>query len=73
MAARGFSQRYGIDFFDVFASVTRLTTLRLMCSMVAAKDLEWTHVDVKQAFINGTLKEKIYIGQPVEEKGSLRF
>lgn len=62
--AKGFSQRPGIDFNDTYASVVAHDTLRVLMSTIAADDLEMIQLDVKTAFLNGNLKEDLYIVQP---------
>ncbi|KAL2226511.1 UNVERIFIED_CONTAM: Retrovirus-related Pol polyprotein from transposon TNT 1-94 [Sesamum indicum] len=64
LIVKGFQQRYGIDFTDVFTPVVKLTTIRLVLSMVAAENLELQYMDVKTAFLHGDLEEEIYMVQP---------
>ena len=64
LVAKGFLQRFGVDYFDVFSPVTKLSTLRVLLSLVAALDLELRHVDVRTAFLNGELDEEVYIKVP---------
>eukprot|EP00798_Chlamydomonas_sp_ICE-L_P025101 gene25101-biopygen19563 len=64
LVAKGFLQKFGVDFTDVFSPVTKLATLRVLLSHVAALDLELRHVDVKTAFLNGDLAEEVYIAVP---------
>jgi hypothetical protein len=63
LVARGFVQQEGVDFDDAFALVARMESVRLL----ALADQEgWRvhHMDVKSAFLNGDLKEEVYIYQP---------
>ncbi|KAL2251475.1 UNVERIFIED_CONTAM: Retrovirus-related Pol polyprotein from transposon TNT 1-94 [Sesamum indicum] len=64
LVVKGFQQRYGIDFTDVFTPVVKLTTICLVLSMVAAENLELQQMDVKTAFLHGDLEEEIYMVQP---------
>jgi len=62
--AKGYSQVYGIDYFDTFAAGIKLTTLRLILTYFASEDWEIHHVDIKNAFVNAEIKEEIYIKPP---------
>lgn len=64
LVAKGFLQKFNVDYFDVFSPVTKLSTLRVLLALVAAYDLELKHVDVRTAFLNGTLDEEVYIKVP---------
>lgn len=62
--AKGFKQKHGVDFEEVFAPVSRLPTVRTLLAVAAARDLEIKQLDVKTAFLNGTLEEEIWADQP---------
>ena len=64
LVARGFVQREGIDFEEVFAPVARMESVRLLLALAAAKDWRVHHLDVKSAFLNGELTETVFIRQP---------
>jgi hypothetical protein len=64
LVAKGFTQRKGVDFDEVFAPVARHATLRALLAHAAVEDLELQQIDVKTAFLNGPLKEDIYMDQP---------
>lgn len=72
LVAKGYVQRHGIDFDEVFAPVARIETVRLLINLAAANGWEIHHLDVKTAFLHGELKETIYVSQPegFEVKGS---
>lgn len=62
--ARGYSQKYGEDYDEVFAPVVMHTTFRTLLSVAAKRKMIVHHFDAKTAFLNGKLKETIYMKQP---------
>nr|GEX88425.1 retrovirus-related Pol polyprotein from transposon TNT 1-94 [Tanacetum cinerariifolium] len=54
----------GIDYDETFAPVTRIEAIRLFFTYAAHKDFTVFQIDVKTAFLNGILKEEVYVGQP---------
>lgn len=64
LVAQGFTQKFGIDFDEVFAPVARSSTLRMLLSECGARNLHVKHYDVKSAFLNGNLDEEVYMRQP---------
>jgi hypothetical protein len=64
LVVQGFRQLPGVDFNEVFAPVSRPTTLRILLAHAAANDLEVKQLDVRTAFLNGKLEEEIYISVP---------
>ncbi|GJY46845.1 zinc finger, CCHC-type containing protein [Tanacetum coccineum] len=60
----GFRQKEGIDYFDTYAHVARITTIRLLLALAAIHNLVIHQMDVKTAFLNGDLKEEVYMKQP---------
>ncbi|CAA7259930.1 unnamed protein product [Cyclocybe aegerita] len=66
LIAQGFSQVPGIDYFDTFALVARLASIRAVLVMAAVHDYEIHQVDVKGAYLNGilTADEVIFMRQP---------
>ena len=64
LVAQGFSQKYGVDYDEVFAPVARSTTLRVLLSFAGRNKYIVKHFDVKTAFLNGILDEDIYMRQP---------
>ncbi|GJY83146.1 retrotransposon protein, putative, ty1-copia subclass [Tanacetum coccineum] len=61
---RGFTQRAGIDYNEVFSPVVRHTSIRVILSLTACEDYELEQLDVKTAFLHGNLEETIYMRQP---------
>ncbi|KAG2781706.1 hypothetical protein PC112_g24839 [Phytophthora cactorum] len=64
LVAKGFSQKYGIDYDETFAPVAKFTSIRAVLSMAAKYGLKLHQMDVKTAFLNGLLDEDIYMVQP---------
>ncbi|KAJ9535587.1 hypothetical protein OSB04_un001276 [Centaurea solstitialis] len=64
LVIQGFRQKEGIDFFDTYAPVARISTIRLLLALAAIHNLVIHQMDVKTAFLNGDLDEEIYMKQP---------
>jgi hypothetical protein len=64
LVAKGYVQRVGVDFDEVFAHVARLGTVRLLLALAAQEGWMVQHMDVKSSFLNGELKEEVYVVQP---------
>ena len=66
LVAQGFSQVPGVDYFDTFAPVAKLASIRAVLAIAAADDLEMHQIDIKEAYLNGILTERevIYMQQP---------
>ncbi|GJZ39924.1 retrovirus-related pol polyprotein from transposon TNT 1-94 [Tanacetum coccineum] len=64
LVAQGFRQEEGIDFKESFAPVARIKAIRIFVAYVAHKNMLIYQMDVKTAFLNGEIKEKVYISQP---------
>nr|GEU77031.1 retrovirus-related Pol polyprotein from transposon TNT 1-94 [Tanacetum cinerariifolium] len=63
--AIGYSQQEGIDYDEMFALVSRIEAICLFLAYAAHKDFTVFQMDVKTSFLNGILKEKVYVGQPL--------
>ena len=63
--AKGFSQRKGIDFNEIFSRVVKHCSIRLLLALVARHDLELEQLDVKIVFLHGKLEGVIYMDQPL--------
>jgi hypothetical protein len=64
LVALGCSQIPGIDFTETFAPVVRLESMRAALAIAALQDLEIIQMDIRGAYLNGELKEEIYMRQP---------
>jgi len=63
LVARGLVQQEGIDFDDAFAPVARMESVRVLLALAAQEGWKVHHMDVKSAFLNGDLKEEVYVRQ----------
>ncbi|GJX75013.1 retrovirus-related pol polyprotein from transposon TNT 1-94 [Tanacetum coccineum] len=64
LVVRGYHQEAGIDFEESFASVARMETIRICLAYAAHKSFIVFQMDVKTAFLHGSLKEDMYVCQP---------
>nr|GFD42057.1 copia protein [Tanacetum cinerariifolium] len=64
LVAVGYSQQKGIDYDETFVPVARIEAIRLFLAYAAHKDFTVYQTDVKTAFLNGILKEEVYVRQP---------
>jgi transposase InsO family protein len=71
LVAQGFGQRPGFDFTETFAPTPKWAALRAILAIAAIEDLELESVDISSAYLNGELKEEVYMKQPegFEERG----
>ena len=63
--ARGFSQKEGIDYDEIFAPVARYTSIRSIISLVASQGWSLHHMDVNTTLLHGSIKEYFYVEQPL--------
>lgn len=64
LVVKGYAQRKGIDYNEIYAPVARWDTVRSILAMAAQKGWIIYQLDVKCAFLNGELKETVFINQP---------
>ena len=64
IVVKGFQQKKGVDFDEIFAPVVKMTSIRMVLSIAASMNLEVEQLDVKTAFLHGDLEEEIYMQQP---------
>ena len=62
---RGFSQQEGIDYEETFSQTTRYRNFPSLISLAASMGWNIHQMDVKTAFLNGTIDEEVYIEQPL--------
>nr|GEY26643.1 hypothetical protein [Tanacetum cinerariifolium] len=64
LVAKGYGQEEGIEFQESFAPVARLEAVRMNMEYVSYKNFPMYHMDVKMSFLNGPLKEEVFVRQP---------
>ncbi|GJR81409.1 retrovirus-related pol polyprotein from transposon TNT 1-94 [Tanacetum coccineum] len=64
LVAKGYRQEEGINFEESFAPVARIEAIRIFIANAASKNMTIYQMDVKTAFLNGELKEEVYVSQP---------
>nr|GEV88880.1 retrovirus-related Pol polyprotein from transposon TNT 1-94 [Tanacetum cinerariifolium] len=62
--AQGYNQQEGIDYDKTYAPVARLESIRILLAYACALDFKLYQMDVKSAFLNGFINEKVYVAQP---------
>ena len=64
LVAQGYTQVEGRDFDESFAPVARLKSIRILLSIACIMNFKLYQMDVKSAFLNGFLNEKVFVEQP---------
>ncbi|KAI0992016.1 hypothetical protein K3495_g16170, partial [Podosphaera aphanis] len=64
LVAKGFSQVYGVDYLETYSPTLRTDSLRILLSVATFRNWEIHQVDVKTAYLEGTLDEVIYMKSP---------
>jgi len=60
LVVKGFAQKKGIDFNEIFSPVVKMTSIKIILSIVAVEDFHLEQLDVKTTFLHGDLEEEIY-------------
>ena len=61
LVMKGFGQRKGVDFDEIFSSFVKMTSIRVIIGLAASLNLEVEQMDVKTTFLHGDLEEEIYM------------
>jgi hypothetical protein len=65
LVAKCYAQVTGLDFEETFAPVARLLSIRILLAYAAHHSFRLFQMDVKSAFLNGPIKEEVYVEQPL--------
>jgi ATP-binding cassette subfamily B (MDR/TAP) protein 1 len=64
LVVKGFNQRKGIDFDEIFFPMVKITSIRMMLGVAASLNLEVEQINVKTTFLPRELEEEIYMEHP---------
>jgi len=64
LVVKGYTQTYGVDYFETFSPVARLNSIRILFSVAVNMERPLFQLDIKNAFLYGDLKEQVYMKQP---------
>nr|GEW45239.1 hypothetical protein [Tanacetum cinerariifolium] len=65
LVAQGYNQQEGVDYYETYALVARHESIRILLAYYCALDFKLFQMDVKSAFLNGFINEKVYVAQPL--------
>ena len=64
LVVKGFAQKKGINFYEIFSPVVKMTSMCIVLSIMAIEDFHLEKLDVKIGFLHGDLDEEIYMEYP---------
>ena len=64
LVAQGYLQMEGVDYDETFAHVARMESIRILLALACHLRFKLYQIDVKTAFLNGLLKDDVYMAQP---------
>ncbi|GBP15337.1 Copia protein [Eumeta japonica] len=70
LVVKGYLQKYGKDYWETYAPVAKLTTIRIVLAVGAHHGYKMHQLDVKTAFLHGELKETVYMALPKGVEGN---
>jgi len=64
LVAKGYTQTYDVDYAETFSLVAKISSIQILISLAANLGWPLFQIDVKNTFLNGNLKEDVYMEQP---------
>jgi hypothetical protein len=64
LIVQGYTQVKGLDFGETYAPIARLEAIRFLLAYACAHNIKLYQMDIKSAFLNGYIDEKVYVEQP---------
>ena len=64
LVTKGFTQEYGLDYYETFSSVVKAQTIRVVLALAMHYHWQVKQLDLSNAFLHGTLDQKVYMQQP---------
>jgi hypothetical protein len=65
LVAKGYSEVEGLDFNETFAPIARLESIHILLAYATHHGFKLYQMDIKSAFLNGPIKEEVYMEQPL--------
>ena len=62
--SQGYTQEEGVDYDKTFVPIAQIKAIRILLAFACYMDFKLYQIDVKSAFLNGTIKEEVYVEQP---------
>ena len=64
LVVKGYAQTYGVDYFDTFSPIAKMTSVRLFISLATTYNWDFHQLDIKNVFLHGDFQEEVYMEQP---------
>ena len=64
LVAKGYAQTYGVDYFNTFSPIAKMTSIQFFISLAATYSWDLHQLDIKNVFLHGNLQDEVYMEQP---------